>query len=140
MNEKELVSVLGDNEKNTVERVCAILRGHKLNIQEGLMDFIAALCDVDKHAMMNALGKRDVSLFHARWFYWYANKALTGDTYKKMSEDSTKHGKKVSMICVMKGVLKMSTMIDSEPIWRKRWIIMKRVIKENNNYDKEIIE
>lgn len=140
MSEKELLSALGDNEKNTVERVCTILREHKLNIQDALIDFVAALCDVDKDKMMNTSGMGDIGLAYARWFYWYTNKVLTGDTYRKMAEDSEKHGKKVTLMCVIKGALKMSSMIENEPIWRKRWIIMKRIIRENNNYDKETIE
>jgi hypothetical protein len=131
MNEKEFASTLKGNEKDKVERVCAILREHKITIQDALIDFVAALCDVDKDKMMNASGMGDSSLAYARWFYWYANKVLTGDTYKKMSEDSGRQGKKVTLMCVMKGALKMSAMIENIPIWRKRWIIMKRVIRES---------
>lgn len=131
MSEKEFASTLKGNETDKVERICAILREHKITIQDALIDFVAALCDVDKDKMMNASGMGDSSLAYARWFYWYANKVLTGDTYKKMSEDSGKQGKKVTLMCVMKGALKMSAMIENIPIWRKRWIIMKRVIRES---------
>ena len=138
MSEKEITSILKDNEEDKVERICAILREHKITIQDALIDFVAALCDVNKHDMVNVVGKGNAHLTQARWFFWYANRMLLGATYNEMSEDSAKIGTHVTKHGIMLGVLRMATMTEQEPIWRKRWMIMKRIIKEseNNSIDK----
>lgn len=139
MSEKEFATTLKGNETNKVERICTILREHKITIQNALIDFVAALCDVDKHEMMYISGKGNAHLTQARWFFWYASRMLLGATYNEMSEDSAKIGTHVTKHGIMLGVLRMATMTEQEPIWRKRWMIMKRIIKEsdNNNIDKE---
>lgn len=131
MNEKELVSVLKENDRNTIERVCAILNEHKITIRDNLADFVAALCDVDKDKMMNISGRGDAHLSYARWFYWYTSRMLLGSTYKEMSENHARIGARVTQHGIMQGVARMATMTEEEPIWRKRWIIMKRIIEES---------
>lgn len=133
MSEKEITSILKNNEEDKVERICTILREHKITIQDALIDFVAALCDVDKHEMMYISGKGNTHLVYARWFYWYVCRMLLGATYKEMSKDSAKIGTQITKHGIMLGVLRMATMTEQEPIWRKRWMIMKRIIKESEN-------
>lgn len=109
------------------------LRRHEQNIQEYLADCVAAICDVDVNEM---LSNTDVIfLAHARWLYWYAYRYMTNESYEKISMNTSRFGHSFAMRSVQGGVNKMAMMIAEEPMWTKRWVIVRRIIKLRDQKD-----
>ena len=115
-------------ETANVERACELLNGYEYEIEKYLSHIIASLCDVDVEKMLT-----DTSvayLAQARWLYWYAVRYMTNETYEKIAErTNSKSGYKFTPNGIGQSINKMSALIVNEPIWNKRWTIIKRIIK-----------
>ena len=60
-------------------------------------------------------------------------KATDNETYEKIGKLSGElYGKTFTKVGVAASVNKMYTLIEQQPIWRKRWTIIKRIIKLQN--------
>ena len=69
-------------------------------------------------------------LAQARWLYWYAIRYMTNETYDKIAVRTTaKSGCSFTPNGIGQSINKMAALINSEPIWVKRWTIIKRIIK-----------
>jgi hypothetical protein len=90
---------------------------------------VASLCDVDRDKMFTECNNIDV--VQARGLYWYARRYMTGDTYEKIGKTPT-DGKTFTKVGVATSVNKMAHLIESQPIWKKRWNVIKRIIKLQN--------
>ena len=131
MTEEEVKKELEDNERIMLKCVCDTLSNYNIHVRECLADFVATLCDIEKDKMFTDTKDHDIA--QARALYWYAYRYMTGETYKqigKLSKDV--YGKNFSTFGVSSGVNKMYTLIEEQPIWRKRWTILKRIIKMQN--------
>ena len=126
-------------ENENIEKACEYLRRYEGDIEDYVAEIVASLCNVDVDKMLS-----DTSvayLAQARWLYWYALRYMTNETYDKIAERTmrktpyrfTPNGKGQS-------INKMSAMIVNEPIWTKRWIILKRIIKLRDTVVKEKVE
>jgi hypothetical protein len=130
MIEEEIKKELEENERKTIQCICDTLTNYEGRIRLYLADFIASLCEVDKDKMFSACNELDVA--QARWLYWYAYRYMTGETYEKIGKLSGLYGKTFTKVGVAASVNKMYTLIEQQPIWRKRWVIVKRIIKVQN--------
>lgn len=131
MTGEELKKELEDNERITMQCVCDTLESYNNRISLYLADFVASLCGIDKERMFSNCKDLDVAL--ARNLFWYAYRYMTNDTYGKIGKISEQvYGKTFSKEGVASGVNRMYTMIEEQPIWRKRWTIIKRIIKQQN--------
>ena len=75
----------------------------------------------------------DLDVAQARWLFWYAYRYMTNETYEKISKLSeSMYKRKFTKTCVASSVNKMYSLIEQQPIWRKRWTIVKRIIKLQN--------
>lgn len=110
----------------TIQKVCDILRSYDTQTSEYLARIVASVCSCDESKILHDTSNLNNS--HARWLYWYAYRYMTNDSYKSIAMKSN-DSRKFTESCVGICVAKMSMMIESEPIWKKRWIIVKRVIK-----------
>lgn len=113
-----------------VSGICEQLRQHEVPLINYLADFVASICDVPVDSMFQNVDR--VSVAQARWLFWYAYRYMTGDTYEKISIVTSRLGHKFTSQGVTHGVNKMAVIIEKEPIWRKRWTIIKHIIKEYN--------
>ena len=115
-------------ENDNIEKACEYLRGYESDIEEYLAEIVASLCNVDAKEMLS-----DTSvayLAQARWLYWYAIRYMTNETYDKIAERTrAKSSYKFTPNGIGQSINKMSSMITNEPIWTKRWVIIKRIIK-----------
>ena len=118
MTEGEIKQNLEENERITMQCVCDTIRVYGSRTRIYLADFVASLCDVEKERMFSACNDLDVA--QARWLYFYAYRYMTG-------------GKTFTKVGVASSVNKMYELIENQPIWRKRWTIIKRVIKAGEN-------
>ena len=131
MTEEEIKQELADNERLTMLCVCDTLSNYESKIRIYLADFVASLCNVDKEKMFSENNSLDVA--QARWLFWYAYRYMTNETYEKIGKLSGElYGKTFTKCGVAASVNKMYTLIEQQPIWRKRWTIVKRIIKMQN--------
>ena len=114
-----------------LEQACKLLAHYEGSIQKYIADAIASLCGIAKNDMFKA---SDVVYFaHARWLYWYAYRYMTNESYDKISSQSFHGEHKFAQRTIQNGVNKMAMMIEKEPIWKKRWSVIKRIIKLKDN-------
>ena len=136
MTEEETRQNIEENERMTVQCVCDTLQAYGSRIRLYLADFISALCDVDKERMFSACNELDVA--QARGLYFYAYRYMTGYTYEKIGKTAKDlYNKEFTGHGVASSVNKMYMLIEQQPIWRKRWMIVKRIIKTQNEIDFE---
>ena len=121
-------------EMDSVDKILQAIRHHELDMQDYIAETVAAICNVEKEAM---LGESDKSyLSQARWFFWYAYRYMTGETLEKLSLLTLKannNTRKFSTTAIGAGYNKMSMLIQNDPLWEKRWSIIKRIIKLRSN-------
>lgn len=131
MNEEEIRKNLEENERETMRCVCDILSNFEGKIRTYLADIVASLCNVDKEKMFSESNSLDVA--QARWLFFYAYRYMTNETYEKIGRLSGElHGKRFTKMGVAASVNKMYSLIEQQPIWRKRWTIVKHIIKLQN--------
>lgn len=131
MTEEQIKMSLNENDSNTAQRVCEALRDYGSNARQHLADFVASLCNIDKERMQSKCNDLDVA--QCRWMFWFAYRFMTNETYDKIGRISEQlYGKRYTKVGVSIGVSKMSSLIEQNSMWKKRWTIIKRVIKESN--------
>lgn len=131
MTEEEIKNNLEENERIAMQCVCDTLRQYGSRTRIYLADFVATLCDVEKKLMFSSCNELDVA--QARGLYFYAYRYMTGYTYEKIGKISQDvYGKAFTGHGVASSVNKTYTLIEQQPIWRKRWTIVKRIIKQTN--------
>lgn len=131
-NEQYILQQMSTLEQETLDKVCELLKGYETRMQDYLAHFVASLCDVKLEDMLT-----DCNVLHAaqaRWLYWYSYRYMTSETYDKIAERTARYfGKRFTMQGVAAGVNKMAQMIEQEPIWKKRWTIIKRLLKSRDD-------
>lgn len=136
---KEEIFVLekmSEIDKQTLDSICDLLRGYESKIQYWLAYFVSSLCNVEIDKMLTNCNT--LSVAQSRWLFWYAYRRMTNETYEKIANVSSQYyGKFFTTATVANGITKMAQMIECEPIWTKRWVIIKRIIKQ---YRENLIE
>ena len=136
MTEEEVKQELEDNERMMIKCVCDTICNYRININVYLADFVATICNIEKERIFSNTNDHDVA--QARALFWYAYRYMTGETYKQIGKISKDvYGKSFSSIGVATGVYKMHQLIEEQPIWRKRWTVLKRIIKMQNTINVE---
>lgn len=136
MTEEEIKQNLEENERITMQCVCDTLSNYEGRIRTYLANFVASLCNVDIDKMFSESNCIDVA--QARWLFWYAYRYMTNETYEKIGKlTGSVYGKTFTKVGVASSVNKMYTLIEQQPIWRKRWTIVKRIIKMQNEMEFE---
>ena len=123
---------------DSVEHILDVIRNHEYDIRRYLADTVAALCDVDVETMLTDCDKIYIS--QARSLYWYAYRYMTNESYEKIVDATARiYGKRFTIGGIANAVTKMSSLIESEPLWKKRWTIIKRIIKlrDTNTEERE---
>ena len=130
MVDDKVVSELKESQDFHIKKAVEHLLLCEKDINKYLSDFVAALCNVPKDKMLS--NTHVVYCAHARYLYWYAYRYMTNDSYENIAAQCGKNGHRYTQSAIATGVNKMSTMIENEPLWNKRWLIVKRIIKESN--------
>lgn len=125
-SDNEIKQELNDIDHQTVKIVCDLLRQYSIKTNEYLADMVAAICNVDVNEML--VDTKHLQNSHARWLYWFAYRYMTKENYDSIAQ-KTGTKRKFTIGSVGYCITKMSMMIESEPIWIKRWNVIKRVIK-----------
>lgn len=130
MDEKEMIEKTSESESKAIHDACKALQGYDKQIKNHLAQLVASLCGVSYREVMEDTTK--VKSKHARWLYWYAYKMMTNESCEAISRLSRNY-RYFHTSTVTTAIAKMSMMISEEPIWKKRWSIIKRVINEIQN-------
>lgn len=121
-------------DNDNIEKACAYLREHEYAIQDYMAELVASLCDVDPKEMLSETSVAYLS--QARAFYWYAIRYMNNETYDKIAERTAKRGGfHFTPNGIGQAINKIARLVDTEPIWIKRWTIIKRIIKLRDNTD-----
>ena len=113
-----------------VQKALYHLRRCDRDVQDFIADCCAALCDVSVDDMLSDTDI--IYIAHARWLYWYAYRYMTNESYEKISI-STARSHTFALRTIQSGVNKMSMMIANEALWKKRWTVVKHIIKLREN-------
>ena len=115
-------------ETENIEKACELLRQHESRIEDYIADIVASLCNVDCTEMLT--NSSTAYLAQARWLYWYAIRYMTNETYDKIALRTTaKSGCSFTPNGIGQSINKMALLVAQEPIWIKRWTIIKHIIK-----------
>lgn len=130
MKEEDFVfEKMSEIDKQTLDSICTLLHGYECKIQYWLAYFVSSLCNVEICKMLNDCNT--LSVAQSRWLFWYAYRRMTNNTYEKIADVSSQYyGKHFTTATIANGITKMTQMIESEPIWTKRWVIISRIIKQ----------
>lgn len=118
-----------------IEQICELLKTHECRIQDYLVDCVASLCNVDKCDMMTNVST--LNILHSRWLFWYAYRYMTNEPFVRIKEITQRYGRTFTEQSISNSVNKMGTMIASETIWTKRWVIIRRIIKLRDETNKD---
>ena len=141
MNDESIKKGWADVEYSHVEQAIWHLKQQEEDVRMFLADCVAAICGIERDDMFSS---SDISCFaHARYLYWYAYRYMTGESYEKMERQNPKGGHRFVLRSIQNGVSRMSMMIENESLWKRRWNIIKRIIKlreqEDDYIDKTIV-
>ena len=136
VNDESIKKGWADVEYKHIETAIEHLKQHEEDIRTYLADCVAAVCGVEREDMFS---NSDTACFaHARYLYWYAYRYMTGESYEKMARQVPNGGHRFVLRSIQNGVSRMSTMIENESLWKKRWTIIKRIIKLRGQDDEEV--
>lgn len=125
----------------TINGVCELLNKYNYSLLDNLIRFVSAVCNLDPIDMLSISDKIYVS--QSRWLLWYAYRYMTHESYEKVAERTCVEGHVFNTRSVAAGIEKMAHIIETEEVWQKRWLVIKKIIKlwrSNDNDDsKEII-
>lgn len=132
-SEEEIKNELMQMDENIV-RAMGYLRNYEKDILNYIAEVVSSVCNVDKERMMS--DDRTLPVTQSRWLFWYAYRYMTSYTYERISEETSREcTKQYTAVGVSVGTNKMSVMIEQEPIWKKRWGVVRRIIKLINDDD-----
>ena len=124
--ENEIIDDMRSIEEKTIDSACELLSTYGGEMRQYLARIAASLCCVEENEIM--ANTKNIDIVQARWFFWYAYRYMTNESYESMAQRSKAY-RHFSASCVGASVAKMSMMISKEPIWTKRWTILKRIVK-----------
>lgn len=126
-----------------IDDILLAVRQHEMDILLYLADTVASLCNIERKDMLKA--SSEAHLAQPRWLFWYSYRYMTSETLEKVSEMTERcGGHRFTPSGIGQCVNKMSQMINSDGMWKKRWTIIKRIIKlreseTSKNLDSTII-
>ena len=94
-----------------------------------LVELVSDVCDVSVEEIFEE--ERKAHCVHARWMYWYALRYVTGESYEIISRVKCFSVRKFTANAVGSGVRGVGAMMAREPLWHKRWAILKQAISDN---------
>ena len=128
MTGEQLKSRLEENEKDAILGICKILANYEGNIYDHIADFVSSLCCITKERMFS--DSKSIDVAQARGLFFYAYRYMTANTYDKIGRITGEtYGRRFTPEGVKSSIVKMSELIESSPIWSKRWSILKIIIK-----------
>lgn len=115
-------------ENDNIRMACEYLSRHESDIEDYVAEIVASLCNIDVEKMLSDTSVAYIA--QPRWLYWYAIRYMTNETYEKIAQRTfDKCGTNFTPNGIGQSINKMATLISQEPMWTKRWTIIKHIIK-----------
>lgn len=115
-------------ENENIEKACEYLSKCESDVEDYMAETIAAMCNISVEDMLSDAST--AYLAYPRWLYWYAIRYITNETYEKIAiRTEKKSGYRFTTNGIGQSINKMNALISREPIWTKRWTIIKHIIK-----------
>lgn len=134
-NDEAKAKELQDLRKKKFSEIEDILRSFEFDVQTMLSSFVASICDVDEVEMLSPTNKLYVA--QSRWLFWYAYRNIGFETYERISDRTMLGGSRFTKDAIRKGCEKMSSLIDTNKMWRGRWAVIRRmtaILKDPHDY------
>lgn len=121
---------------DSVDDILMAVRQHEVDIMAYLAETVASLCNIECKDMLKI--SSETRFAQPRWLFWYAYRYMTNETLEEIADMTQRcGGHRFTTSGIGQCVNKMSQMISSEPMWAKRWTIIKRIIKLRNTDNKK---
>lgn len=115
-------------ENDNLQMAFKYLQKYDGDIKDYLAECVASMCNISVEEMF-----KDTSVAYIaqpRWLYWYAIRYMMNETYEKIAlQTHKKCGHYFTPNGIGQSINKMNNLINQEPMWKKRWTIIKRIIK-----------
>lgn len=127
INEEAIKLQWVEVDNDSFKKALLYLKQCEKDVHEFLADCVASVCEVDVDVMLSDTNASNVA--HARWLFWYAYRYLTNESYEVIARSTARNGKTFALRSVQNGVTKMTMLINDIPFWKKKWNLVKRIIK-----------
>lgn len=129
-NDQQIKNDWDSIDYKNIDTALSFLRRYEGDVRTYLASCVASVCNINTEDMFS---NTDVIYYaHARWLYWYAYRYMTNESYEKIANDTKEMGHFFVQRSIQGGVTKMMTMIEREPLWKKRWSIIKNIILQRD--------
>lgn len=125
MNEDKLKQDWVNIKEQYYQEVREVLSRHGINMIRFLFEAVCGLCNVSIDDMQAHAPTQQAQ--QARALFWYVWREATYEPYAKIAMLSKELGLDFTLDSIRKSVVTMSDMVRTEPIWKRRWIEMKKV-------------
>lgn len=129
-SEKKTLTVRNweDAKQGVYKDLANLLQKHDHDLTMLLATSVASVCNVEVQQMLST--QRKEPYVQARWLMFYALRYAYNCTYEYIAKMTAFKDCKYTYIAVSNGVEKMAAMIAYEPTWKRRWDIIKHLIKQ----------
>lgn len=114
-------------DSENLEKACEYLRKIEGNVEDYLADIVASMCNISVDDMFKNTSVAYIA--QPRWLYWYAVRYVTNETYEKIAARTRERGFAFAPNGIGQSINKMAKMVDANPLWTKRWTMLKHIIK-----------
>lgn len=139
--EEQVMGEWRDIYDKNINTALSYLRNYEQDITMYLADCVASVCDIDKETMF--ADNEVLHAAHARWLFWLSYRYMTHISFAKIAKSTDNLGHRFDARTIQNGANKMSMMVEGEPIWKKRWTIIRRIIrlfdKQDEREDRTIV-
>lgn len=132
-NDEEIRQDWKEHVDDNIEQALLCLKKSEHGVYEYLAECVASVCETTVKDMLD--DNNYIWNAHARWLFWYAYRYMTQDSYEKMARALEVMGHPFAYRTIQSGVTKMTMLIDTNPAWNKRWMVIKRIIKLSERND-----
>lgn len=132
MTEKEARENIKNTNERAIRDACRAIKGYNEALLKYMAEIVASLCNISVADMLR--DTKNQTFAQARWLYWYAIKQMLNVSNDHISNLNRGYHKFLTA-SVTNGISNMSMMIVEQPVWRKRWDMLKRIIKSANEVE-----
>ena len=134
MRKEDATNEIKNAETKAINEASAALSNYTKSVAQNLAKLVASLCGITVQELLYDTTK--VPSKHARWLFWYTYKQITNESCSSISK-RTEETRFFCTSAVSSGITNMGMMVSQNPIWSKRWAILKSVINEINEVEKK---
>lgn len=126
MNDRKLKNDFLCIKDSTFKEINEILKRYDYDWYIFFTYFIASIFGVDSADLLSKDKRPAVT--YARWMLWYSIYTYCGKSFKEIAEICAVDGASFSAPAIMDGILRIKSMINTEPFFNEKWYVIKSII------------